>query len=76
MSMKVIWLKRKYPIKFFFRTKEGLALANWKFIIHYNKWNNKPLVKLHVLIQTPFLCFERNNGGTQIGNRRILWFVR
>ena len=74
--MRVVWIKRKEPIKFFFKTKEGLSLANWRFIIHYCKWNSKPFVKWHILIRTPLLCLERNNGGTQIGNKHVLWFVR
>ena len=74
--MKILMFKRKDRIKFFFRTKDGLESANWRFMIVYNKWNTKPFVKLHILIRTPLLCIERNNGGTQIGNKYVVWFLR
>ena len=74
--MKILRLERVTRIKFFFKTKDGLIFENWRFIIRFCRWNKKPLVKLHILIRTPFLCLERNNGGTQIGNKHIIWFCR
>ena len=71
-----IHLYKKEPIHFFCKVNDGVHLINWKFKIHWCRWNKKPLSKLHILIRTPLLCLERNNGGTAIGNKYVIWFIK
>lgn len=73
--MKIHIYKRE-PIKFLFKTKDGILIANWKFHVRYYRWNKRPLTKLHILIRMPFFCLERNNGGTHIGNKHVIWFIK
>jgi hypothetical protein len=70
---KILIYKRN-PIKFLLKTDNGLLITNWKFSIKYCRHNKKPLAKFHILIRTPLLCFEHNNGGTWIGNKHVIWF--
>ena len=73
---RLIYIRNLEPIKFFFFHKpEGLLIANFRFRIRYNRCNSKNLNKLHILIRTPFICIERNNGGMIIGNKRQLYLV-
>lgn len=73
---RLIYIRNPEPIKFFFFHKpEGLLIANFRFKISFNKCNSKNLNKLHILIRTPMLCIDRDNGGTTIGNKHQLYFV-
>lgn len=73
---RLIYICNSEPIKFFFFHKpEGLLIANFRFRVRYNRCNSKNLNKLHILIRTPLLCIDRNNGGTTIGNKHQLYFV-
>lgn len=67
---------KKEPIRFVYTDNDGVHIVNWKFNIRWCKWNKKPLSKLHILIRTPLLCIERNNGGTWIGNKHVIWFIK
>lgn len=71
-----IHLYKKEPIHFIYKDNDGVHLVNWKFIIHWCRWNKKPFSKLHILIRTPLLCLERNNSGTKIGNKYVVWFIK
>lgn len=71
-----IHMYKKEPIHFFYKDNDGLHIVNWRFYIHWCKWNKKPLSKLHILIRIPLLCLEKNNGGTQIGNKHVIWFIK
>lgn len=74
---RLIYIYNPDPIRFFFWHKpEGLLIANFRFRVSYNRCNSKNLNKLHILIRSPLFCVERNNGGTTIGNKYQLFFVK
>ena len=74
---RLIYIYNPDPIRFFFWHKpEGLLIANYRFRVRYNRCNSKNLNKLHILIRSPLFCIERNNGGTTIGNKYQLFFVK
>ena len=74
---RLIYIYNPDPIRFFFWHKpEGLLIANFRIRVRYNRCNSKNLNKLHILIRTPVFCIERNNGGTTIGNKYQLFFVK
>ena len=74
---RLIYIYNPEPVKFFFLHKpEGLLIANFRFRLRYNRCNSKNLSKLHILIRSPIFCIERNNGGTTIGNKHQLYFVK
>ena len=71
-----IHLYKTEPIHFFYKDNDGVHIVNWKFIIHWCRWNKKPFPKLCILIRTPLLCLERNSSGTKIGNKSVVWFIK
>ena len=74
---RLIYIYNSDPIRFFFWHKpEGLLIANFRFRVSYSRCNSKNLNKLHILIRSPLFCIERNNGGTTIGNKYQLFFVK
>lgn len=74
---RLIYIYNPDPIRFFFWNKpEGLLIANFRFRVSYNRCNSKNLNKLHILIRSPLFCIDRNNGGTTIGNKYQLFFVK
>ena len=74
---RLIYIYNPDPIRFFFWHKpEGLLIANFRFRVSYCRCNSKNLNKLHILIRSPLFCIERNNGGTTIGNKYQLFFVK
>ena len=74
---RLIYIYNPDPIRFFFWHKpEGLLIANFRFRVSYCGCNSKNLNKLHILIRSPLFCIERNNGGTTIGNKYQLFFVK
>ena len=77
ISKRLIYIYNPDPIRFFFWFKpEGLLIANFRFRVSYSRCNSKNLNKLHILIRSPLLCIDRNNGGTTIGNKHQLFFVK
>ena len=74
---RLIYIYNPDPIRFFFWFKpEGLLIVNFRFRVSYSRCNSKNLNKLHILIRSPLLCIDRNNGGTTIGNKHQLFFVK
>ena len=74
---RLIYIYNPDPIRFFFWLKrKGLLIANVRFRVSYSRCNSKNLNKLHILIRLPLFCIERNNGGTTIGNKHQLYFVK
>ena len=75
---RLIYIYNPDPIRFFFfwHKPDGLLIANFRFRVRYNRCNSKNLNKLHILIRSPLFCIERNNGGTTIGNKYQLFFVK
>ena len=74
---RLIYIYNPEPIKFFFWYKpEGLLITNFRFRVSYSRCNSKNLNKLHILVRTPLLCINRDNGGTTIGNKHQLFFVK
>ena len=72
---RLIYIYNPDPIRFFFwRKPEGLLIANFRFRVRYNRCNS--MNKLHILIRSPLFCIDRNNGGTTIGNKHQLYFVK
>lgn len=69
---RLIYIREPNPIRFFFFgiPDGGLTIANFKFRIRFGK------PRTHILIRTPLFCFERHNGGTIIGNKHQLYFVK
>ena len=77
ISKRLIYIYNPDPIRFFFWHKpEGLLIANFRFRVSYSRCNSKNLNKLHILIRSPLLCINRDNGGTTIGNKHQLFFVK
>ena len=74
---RLIYIHNSDPIRFFFWHKpEGLLIANFRFRVSYSRCNSKNLNNLHILIRSPLFCIDRNNGGTTIGNKYQLFFVK
>ena len=74
---RLIYIYNPNQIRFFFWHKpEGLLIANFRFRVSYSRCKSKNLNKLHILIRSPLFCIDRNNGGTTIGNKYQLYFVK
>jgi hypothetical protein len=66
IKKKLVFIKNhNNKIQWIARINKKLQLVNWRFII-----------SKFVLIRTPFLYIEKNNGGFSIGTpNNYLWFI-
>lgn len=75
-EIKKGWIYFKHsekPIKFIFKTKNGLKLANWKFIVQIHPFTQKG-TRLRVLIRNPLFQLDKQNWGfnLSIGKHEIM----